>query len=137
MGHCYVSASEYKTKKEQKWIEKDTKRYQFSYRNKVYRDKIRKKVMKRSTYIGSVPETDQAIIAAHVKYMQSGDFESVRTKQLHGPIRELIVGHHRLTYFEFGASLYFVRGFRKKTTKAPKSEIDYAEKVYKIMKNSK
>ena len=46
MGHCYVSLSEYKTKKEKRWIGKDTKRYQFSYRNKVYRDKIRNKVLK-------------------------------------------------------------------------------------------
>ena len=88
-------------------------------------------------YISSVPETDQAIIAAHVECMRSGDFESVHTKQLRGPIRELIVGHHRLTYFEFGANLYFVRGFRKKTAKTPKSEIDYTEKVYKILKGSK
>lgn len=88
-------------------------------------------------YIDSVSEIDQAIIAAHVECMRSGDFKSVRTKQLRGPIRELIVGYHRLTYFEFGASLYFVRGFRKKTTKAPKSEIDYAEKVYKMLKGSK
>ena len=85
-------------------------------------------------YIGSIPETDRATIAAHVECMRSGDFDSVRTKQLRGPIRELIVGHHRLTYFEFESVLYFVRGFRKKTAKAPKSEIDYAEKVYKIMK---
>lgn len=48
IGHCYVSASEYKTKREQKWIEKDTERYQFSYLNKIYRDKIRKKVLQRS-----------------------------------------------------------------------------------------
>ena|SRR3989338_6649836 len=88
-------------------------------------------------YIGSIPITDQATIAAHVECMRSGDFESVRTKQLRGPIRELVVGHHRLTYFEFGASLYFVKGFRKKTAKAPKSEIDYAEKVYKILKSLK
>ena len=87
-------------------------------------------------YIGSVPETGQATIAVHVECMRSGDFESVHTKQLRGPIRELIVGHHRLTYFELGSALYFVRGFRKKTTKAPKSEIDYAEKVYKIMKGT-
>ncbi len=88
-------------------------------------------------YIESVSETDQGIIAAHVEYLQSGDFESVRTKQLRGTIRELIVGHHRVTYFEFDSGLYFVRGFRKKTAKAPKSEIDYAEKVFKIMKNLK
>ncbi len=85
-------------------------------------------------YISSIPVTDQAVVAAHVECMRTGDFESVRTKQLRGPIRELIVGHHRLTYFEFDSGLYFVRGFRKKTAKAPKSEIDYAEKVYRIMK---
>lgn len=45
VGHCYVSADEYKTKQEQKWIEKDTKRNQFSYRNKVYRDKIKNKIL--------------------------------------------------------------------------------------------
>lgn len=88
-------------------------------------------------YVDSVSETDQATIAAHIECMRSGDFDSIRTKQLHGPIRELIVGHHRLTYFEFGSGLYFVRGFRKKTAKAPKSEIDYAEKVYKMLKDSK
>ena len=36
-GHCYVKRSEYKTKKEQKWIENGTKRYRFTYRNKKYR----------------------------------------------------------------------------------------------------
>lgn len=40
-GHCYVKKSEYKTKKEQKQIKEDTKKYKFSYRNKIYRDKIR------------------------------------------------------------------------------------------------
>ena len=88
-------------------------------------------------YIGSVPETDQAAIAAHIEHMRSGDFESVHTKQLRHSVRELIVGHHRLTYFQLDSVLYFVRGFRKKTAKTPKSEIDYAEKVYKIMRGSK
>src|SRR3989338_1036985 len=37
MGHCYVSASEYKTK-----------RCQFSYRNKVYRDKIKNKILQNA-----------------------------------------------------------------------------------------
>ena len=39
MGHCYVSPEEYKTKKEQLWIKKDTKELQFSYRSGVYRNK--------------------------------------------------------------------------------------------------
>lgn len=36
-GHCYVKRSEYKTKKEQEWIDKDTEKYRFTYRNKKYR----------------------------------------------------------------------------------------------------
>lgn len=36
-GHCYVQRSEYKTKYEQRWIDKDTKKYRFTYRNGVYR----------------------------------------------------------------------------------------------------
>ena len=37
MGHCYVKRSEYKTKYEQKMIDKDIKKYRFTYRNKQYR----------------------------------------------------------------------------------------------------
>lgn len=40
-GHCYVNVEEYPTKKEQKWIEADTKKFQFSYRKGRYRDKQR------------------------------------------------------------------------------------------------
>ncbi|MDO8566743.1 MAG: hypothetical protein Q7R58_01160 [bacterium] len=35
-GHCCVKKSEYKTKKEQHEINQDTKRNQFTYRNKKY-----------------------------------------------------------------------------------------------------
>lgn len=41
-GHCYVKSEDYKTKKEQKWIKEDTAKYKFSYRNKTYKDLIRK-----------------------------------------------------------------------------------------------
>ena len=37
MGHCYVKRSEYKTKYEQKMIDKDIKKYRFTYRNKKSR----------------------------------------------------------------------------------------------------
>ena len=36
-GHCYVKRSEYKTKYEQKMIDKDIKKYRFTFRNKKYR----------------------------------------------------------------------------------------------------
>lgn len=36
IGHCYVQKEEYKTKREQRLIAKDTLSYRFSYRNKKY-----------------------------------------------------------------------------------------------------
>jgi len=44
-AHCYVKKSEFKTKREQRHIKIDTKRYRFTYRNKKYFDQIRKKVL--------------------------------------------------------------------------------------------
>lgn len=45
IGHCYVKRSEYKTKYEQKMIDKDIKKYLFTYRNKQYRKVGEKKVL--------------------------------------------------------------------------------------------
>ena len=36
-GHCYVKREEYKTKKEQRWIDKDTEKYRFTYQKGKYR----------------------------------------------------------------------------------------------------
>lgn len=36
-GHCYVKREEYKTKKEQRWIDGDIKHYRFTYRKGKYR----------------------------------------------------------------------------------------------------
>lgn len=38
-GHCYVTREEFKTKREQKMIDADIKKYQLTYKNKKYRDK--------------------------------------------------------------------------------------------------
>ena len=38
IGHCYVKKSTYKTKKEQRWIKEDTKRFNLTYKNHVYKD---------------------------------------------------------------------------------------------------
>lgn len=46
LGHCYVDRSEYKTKREQKWIDKDLVRHRFSYRNKNYRGYFDNKIFK-------------------------------------------------------------------------------------------
>ena len=84
-------------------------------------------------YIAGLGVAEQGTIDADIKALCSGEFDGVHTKQLRGSIRELIVGHHRLTYFVLGDTFYFIRGFRKKTAKTPKSEIEYAEKVYKML----
>lgn len=39
-GHAYVNKTEYTSKKEQEWIDKDTKKLNFSYRNGKYKNKI-------------------------------------------------------------------------------------------------
>ena len=35
-GHCYVNVDEYNTRKEKRWIETDTKKFQFVYKNGLY-----------------------------------------------------------------------------------------------------
>lgn len=39
LGHCYVKRSEFKTEKEQKWIEEDIAKHQFAYRKGTYKAK--------------------------------------------------------------------------------------------------
>ena len=36
-GHCYVNVDEYNTRKEKRWIETDTKKFQFTYRDRHYK----------------------------------------------------------------------------------------------------
>jgi len=85
-------------------------------------------------YLYSLPKLERSRIIEDMQMLAQTDNRSVRTKQLKGPVRELIVGDHRLTYFKFADALYFVRGFRKRTRKTPPAEIEYAEKAYKAVK---
>lgn len=87
-------------------------------------------------YIDSLSEREQTSIATETGFLQLREFDLVSTKQLRGPIRELIVGSHRLTYFQIESNLYFVRGFRKKSQKTPRQEIEYAENIYKIIRRN-
>jgi len=85
-------------------------------------------------YFATLPTEEQIKISADITRMQFGQFESVYTKQLKGAVRELLVTHHRILYFIIDNRLYVVSGFRKKTSKTPKAKIEYAEKIYKILK---
>ena len=87
-------------------------------------------------YLKELAPAEQAMVVADLSEMRNGNYVAVHMKQLRGPVRELIVGHHRFTYFRLRNTLYFVRGFRKKTAKAPPSEIEYASSIYKIIKNN-
>jgi len=82
-------------------------------------------------YLDGLGEADRGTLAADIDAMRAGDLATPYTKRLRGPIRELISGHHRLTYFVSGRVIYFVRGFRKKSAKTPRREIEYAERIYR------
>jgi phage-related protein len=84
-------------------------------------------------YIGTLPVARYSTIIADIEDMRAGRFDRVHTKQLKGPIRELVSGRHRITYFSIGSTLYFVRGFAKKSTKTPKREIEYAQQIFNII----
>lgn len=45
-GHSYVEISEYETEREQKWIEIDTVKHRFVYRNKEYKGVLDNKIFK-------------------------------------------------------------------------------------------
>ena len=87
-------------------------------------------------YIDSIPDADQGAVKRDIEAILSGDLTTISTKQLKGPIRELRVGYHRITYFKIETNIYFVRGFRKKSAKTPKNEIEYAETKFKQLKNN-
>lgn len=38
LGHAYVKKEQYQTKKEQEYISNDTEKFQFSYKNRIYRN---------------------------------------------------------------------------------------------------
>lgn len=85
-------------------------------------------------YLDQLTAKDRGPIAEEMEAMRSTHGMSPYTKQLRGPVRELVIGDHRLLYFKIDSNLYFVSGFRKKTQKTPRSEIEYAEKMYKLLR---
>ncbi len=36
IGHCYVSLKDFKSRQEKSWLENDTKKFKFTYKNKKY-----------------------------------------------------------------------------------------------------
>lgn len=87
------------------------------------------------TYLDSIPDADRGAIYRDIEALTTGDMTGVYTKPLKSPTRELISGHHRIPYFKLGDTLYFVSGFRKKSTKTPKREIEYVHRIFIILKS--
>lgn len=86
-------------------------------------------------FLSDMPEADRAKTAAAISVMSEGKFDLVSTKVLKSPIRELIIKRYRFIFFIEGHQIYFIHSFIKKTAKTPRKEIDYAEKIYKIIIN--
>jgi phage-related protein len=81
----------------------------------------------------ALSETERDSTIADLETLGLGDTTGIYIKKLRGKIWELVVGNHRLTYFGKGNIIYIVRGFRKKTQKTPVREIEYAEKIQKLI----
>ncbi|MDP3989490.1 MAG: type II toxin-antitoxin system RelE/ParE family toxin [bacterium] len=68
-------------------------------------------------YLKSISEEEQGAIGRDIEELCHGKSDNVYTKQLHGRIREIISGNHRIIYFQMATIIYFVSGFRKKKHK--------------------
>ena len=49
-GYCYVNRRDYHAKQEKRWIEADTKKHRFTYRNKGYIDQRTKQKIPRAPF---------------------------------------------------------------------------------------
>ena len=84
-------------------------------------------------FIIGLPEDVGSKIAMALEVMQEGKIQLIHTKKLHGKIRELIIKNCRILFFIETKKIYLTNGFIKKTNKTPVKEIEYAEKIYKII----
>ncbi len=88
-------------------------------------------------FIRELDLSDQAKIDAAITTLEQGDFQSVEIKTLRGKIKELIVRSFRIIFFINGDVIYFVSGFKKKTRKTPRSEIENAQNILKLLNKQK
>jgi len=83
--------------------------------------------------LDSIPVIVRGQIADDLGELCAGNFSAVYTKKLRGKIKELIVGDYRAVFFVQNNSVFVTSIFRKKSKKTPVREIEYAEKIYKLM----
>ncbi|MFA6340904.1 MAG: type II toxin-antitoxin system RelE/ParE family toxin [Candidatus Paceibacterota bacterium] len=85
-------------------------------------------------FVSDLDESESGKVMAHMDMMQMAEFDAVHTKLIKNPIKELIVGKYRFLFFIEKRIIYFIHAFMKKTQKTPRREIQYAEKIYKILR---
>lgn len=83
----------------------------------------------------ALPDNEVVDITGAVEFLKVGDFESIETKTLKGPINELKVRQYRFLFCIENSVIYFLRGFMKKSRKTPRNEIKMAEKVRTMIIN--
>lgn len=84
-----------------------------------------------SEFIQKLPPIDQGKIAANVTMLCTGDFASVRIKQLDGPVYEVIIKQYRFIFFRKGTMIYIVGAFRKKSARTPMREVKHAMGIFR------
>ncbi|MEK7609951.1 MAG: type II toxin-antitoxin system RelE/ParE family toxin [Patescibacteria group bacterium] len=86
-------------------------------------------------FINSLPEAERLKIGKVVEAIQAGEFESLHIKTIKGPIKELIVHKTRILFCIEKSTLYYLNAFTKKSAKTPRSEIRFAEYIYRLLFN--
>ena len=100
-------------------------------KGKIYEIRFLEKVER---FIRGLVENDRAKIAAAIKTLENGDFQSIEVKTLKGRIKELVVKSYRIVFFiDKDHIIYLLDGFIKKTRKTPRNIIENAKKISKII----
>jgi len=86
-------------------------------------------------FINRLPDEDRGKINCITDAMMLGNFNSLYTKTLRSPVKELIIKKYRLIFFINKNEIWFIRAFIKKTAKTPKNEIENAKKLYREIIN--
>ena len=93
---------------------------------KIFRDEVK-------NFISKLPKESRQKFAIVTEALSDGCFKEVYVKQLKREIKEVKIQNYRLLFFIHEDSIYFIRIFVKKSSKAPKREIELAEKYYKLI----
>ena len=84
-------------------------------------------------FVDSLSEEDRHKINDALVALMKMDFESIRIKEISGPIKEIRVGKHRILFCIEYSTIYVFTGFIKKTIKTPKDQKYIAQKLYSLL----